>query len=307
MNKKKIQRRIPMNMKKIIPHTLAALSIAGALSACSDNKVVGADEQSNSVAVHLEEKEIASKAVTLLKENSKPNVATTVIVSRKLNEDRILEITSTQVLEGNDAYNRAMNDIIAVDTLNTSYETAEGWMHYESSGTESYSYYFRDVYSMQDENGVTYGPIHSYESAVKMGDGLHLIKSLYCMNESKWFTSNDSVFEFPEHLTAYEHEAYGKIDLDYSSRDSLVLNQFVEDCIADGGTIFKSTMAIDGQRQPELRCTLVRGSVNPIRISRWEKYASYVISNCRSDVVPEMRIPKVYCPPEKCDGLNLGW
>ena len=296
-----------MNMKKIIPHTLAALSIAGALSACSDNKVVGADEQSNSVAVHLEEKEIASKAVTLLKENSKPNVATTVIVSRKLNEDRILEITSTQVLEGNDAYNRAMNDIIAVDTLNTSYETAEGWMHYESSGTESYSYYFRDVYSMQDENGVTYGPIHSYESAVKMGDGLHLIKSLYCMNESKWFTSNDSVFEFPEHLTAYEHEAYGKIDLDYSSRDSLVLNQFVEDCIADGGTIFKSTMAIDGQRQPELRCTLVRGSVNPIRISRWEKYASYVISNCRSDVVPEMRIPKVYCPPEKCDGLNLGW
>lgn len=295
-----------MNMKKIIPHTLAALSIAGALSACSDNKVVGADEQSNSVAVRLEEKEIASKAATLLKENSKPNVATTVIVSRKLNEDRILEITSTQVLEGDDAYNRAMNDIIAVDTLNTSYETAEGWMHDEYFETESYSYY-RDVYSMQDENGVTYGPIHSDEHAVKMGDGWHLIKSLYCMNESKWFTSNDSVFEFPEHLTAYEHEAYGKIDLDYSSRDSLVLNQFVEDCIADGGTIFKSTMAIDGQRQPELRCTLVRGSVNPIRISRWEKYASYVISNCRSDVVPEMRIPKVYCPPEKCDGLNLGW
>ena len=306
MNKKKFQRRIPMNMKKIIPHTLAALSIAGALSACSDNKVVGADEQSNSVAVRLEEKEIASKAATLLKENSKPNVATTVIVSRKLNEDRILEITSTQVLEGDDAYNRAMNDIIAVDTLNTSYETAEGWMHDEYFETESYSYY-RDVYSMQDENGVTYGPIHSDEHAVKMGDGWHLIKSLYCMNESKWFTSNDSVFEFPEHLTAYEHEAYGKIDLDYSSRDSLVLNQFVEDCIADGGTIFKSTMAIDGQRQPELRCTLVRGSVNPIRISRWEKYASYVISNCRSDVVPEMRIPKVYCPPEKCDGLNLGW
>ena len=120
-----------MNFKKIIPFTFAALSVAGALSACSDNKVVGADEQSNSVAVHLEEKEIASKAAALLKENSKPNVATTVIASRTLNESGIQEITSTQVLEGDDAYNRAMNDIIAVDTLNTSYETAEGWRHYE--------------------------------------------------------------------------------------------------------------------------------------------------------------------------------
>ena len=295
-----------MNFKKIIPLTFAALSVAGALSACSDNKVVGADEQVNTMAMHLEEKEVARKTAALLKESSKPNVATTVIVSRTLNEDRTLEITSTQVLDGDEAYNRAMNDIIAVDTINTSYATEEGWRHYEYFGTESYSYY-RDVYSMQDENGVTYGPIHSDEDAVKMGDGWHLIKSLYCWNESKWFTSNDSVFEFPEYLTAYEHEAYGKIDLDYSSRDSLVLNQFVEDCIADGGTIFKSAMGIDGQRQPELRCTLVRGSVNPIRISRWEKYASYVINNCRSDVVPEMRIPKVNCPPEKCDGPNLGW
>ena len=306
MNIKKNQGRIPMNIKKIIPISLVAMSVMGSFTACSDNKVVEAAEQPNTMAVHLEEKEIASKAATLLKESSKPNVATTVIVSRKLNEGGIQEIASTQVLEGDDAYNRAMNDIIAVDTLNTSYETAEGWRHYEYSGTESYSYY-RDVYSMQDENGVTYGPIHSYESAVKMGDGWHLIKSLYCWNESKWFTSNDSVFEFPEYLTAYEHEAYGKIDLDYSSRDSLVLNQFVEDCIADGGTVFKSAMGIDTQRQPELRCTLPSLHENPIRISRWEKYASYVISNCRSDVVPEMRIPKVYCPPEKCDGLNLGW
>ena len=136
MNIKKIQGRIPMNIKKIIPISLAAMSVMGSFTACSDNKVVGADEQTHSVAVHLEEKEIASKTATLLKESSKPNVATTVIVSRKLNEGGIQEIASTQVLEGDDAYNRAMNDIIAVDTLNTSYETAEGWRHYEYSGTE---------------------------------------------------------------------------------------------------------------------------------------------------------------------------
>ena len=68
-----------MNIKKIIPISLAAMSVMGSFTACSDNKVVGADEQANSVAVHLEEKEIASKAATLLKESSKPNVATTVI------------------------------------------------------------------------------------------------------------------------------------------------------------------------------------------------------------------------------------
>ena len=43
MNFKKYQRRIPMNFKKIIPLTFAALSVAGALSACSDSTVVGAD------------------------------------------------------------------------------------------------------------------------------------------------------------------------------------------------------------------------------------------------------------------------
>ena len=40
-----------MNFKKIIPLTFAALSAAGALSACSDNNVVGADEQANTVAL----------------------------------------------------------------------------------------------------------------------------------------------------------------------------------------------------------------------------------------------------------------
>jgi hypothetical protein len=300
MNFKKYQRRIPMNFKKIIPLTFAALS------ACSDSSVVGADEQANSVAVHLDEKEIASKTATLVKESSKPNVVTTVIISSDLNEDRTRKVRSTQVLEGDDTYNRTMNSIIAVDTINTSYKTEKGWVYYSYHDFEAYSLY-GDFYSMQDENGVIYGPIALIENATKMGDGWHLIKSLNCWNESKWFVSNDSVFEFMEHLTVYAHDAYAKIDLDYSSRDSLVLNQFVEDCIADGGTVFKSARGIDTQRQPELRCTLPSLHENPIRISRWEKYASYVINNCRSDIVPEMRIPQVSCPPEKCDGPSLGW
>ena len=51
MNFKKNQRRIPMNYKKIIPLSFAALSVAGALSACSDSTVVGADVQGNSIAL----------------------------------------------------------------------------------------------------------------------------------------------------------------------------------------------------------------------------------------------------------------
>ena len=40
-----------MNFKKIVPLSFAALSVAGALSACSDSAVVGADVQDNSVAL----------------------------------------------------------------------------------------------------------------------------------------------------------------------------------------------------------------------------------------------------------------
>ena len=39
-----------MNFKKIIPLSLATLSVMGAFTACSDNKVVGADEQTNTMA-----------------------------------------------------------------------------------------------------------------------------------------------------------------------------------------------------------------------------------------------------------------
>lgn len=308
MNFKKYQRRIPMNFKKIIPLTFTALCVAGALSACSDSTVVGADSQDNSVAERLDEKEIASKAAALLKGSSKLNAATTVIISSEYNEDRTQKISSTEVLDGDEAYVNAMNSIIDIDTINTSYATAKGWMHgREPSGLE-YHLYFGGAYSMQDEYGVTYGPIYSDESAVKMGDGWHSVKSVYCWNESKWYTLNDSVYEFSEHFTAYAHYDYAKIDLDYSSRDSLALNQFVEDCIADSGTIFKSGLAIDGQRyQPQLRCTLVMLNENPIRISHWKKYASSVIDNCRSDIVLEMKAPKVYCPPEKCDGPDFVW
>lgn len=40
-----------MNYKKIIPLAFAAMSVAGAFTACSDNKMVGADEQANTMAI----------------------------------------------------------------------------------------------------------------------------------------------------------------------------------------------------------------------------------------------------------------
>ena len=39
-----------MNFKKFIPLSLATMSMMGAFTACSDNKVVGADEQTNTMA-----------------------------------------------------------------------------------------------------------------------------------------------------------------------------------------------------------------------------------------------------------------
>ena len=305
MNFKKNQRRIPMNFKKIIPLTFAALSVAGALSACSDNKVVGADEQNNTVAEHLEEKEVASRAASLLKNSAKSNAATTVILSIEYNDDGTRNIDSTEVLDGGEAYNKFMSDVVAVDTLNTSYKTGEGWKHFTYLDFESHSL-FGKYYSMQDENGIAYGPISFSDDAVKMGDGWHLMKSVLCWNESKWITSNDSVFEFPEFLKAYtkQFDLSTKLRLEFSTRDSLLLSQFVEDCIAADGTISKGWYSIDTQFMPNLECFLPREDSNPIRLPYWEKYASYVVDNCRSDIVPEMRIPTVPCPEDKCENYH---
>lgn len=41
-----------MEIKKIIPLSLAAMSVMGALTACSDDKVVGADEHENTMALN---------------------------------------------------------------------------------------------------------------------------------------------------------------------------------------------------------------------------------------------------------------
>ena len=85
MNIKKIQGKIPMHFKKIIPLSLAAMSVMGAFTACSDNKVVGADEQPSTVAVTLPlDATSAEKSAALMakmNEVSRPNRATAVFLT----------------------------------------------------------------------------------------------------------------------------------------------------------------------------------------------------------------------------------
>ena len=92
-----------MNIKKIIPLSLATLSVMGAFTACSDNKVVGTDEQTNTMAETILNKDVQRVMVAKLNESPKSNAATTIVLDR----DSSLKLVILETFDGDEIYNNA--------------------------------------------------------------------------------------------------------------------------------------------------------------------------------------------------------
>ena len=276
MNFKKYQRRIPMNFKKIVPLTFAALSVAGALSACSDSTVVGADSQDNSVAKTTTttvepvlSSDVQRVVVARLKEVAKPNVPTTAILAH----DNTLQLSVIKTFDGDSVYNNEKNRILNMNYLDTTITENKGWTYY----------------SMRDENGVLHGPIAMAQFVVNTAGVLDYINDIACLNENKWLIDGDGVhkssdsYEF-NHITTSQEKRIQRRSL--QTRDSLMLAQFIEDCVALDGKIGREDASyriggVEAGVNPKLNCILEKEDYND---SYWEKYASFIVNSCRSDI-----------------------
>ena len=284
-----------MNYKKNIPLTFAALCVAGALSACSDNKVVGADEQPNTMADtttvtrFVLSSDVQRVMLARLKEVAKPNAPTTAVLAH----DSTLQLTAVETFDGDSIYNNEKNRMVNMNYLDTTITETKGWGYY----------------SMQDENGVLHGPIAMNQAAMKAMTGIvHYVNNIACVNENKSLRVGDVV-----HITSdsYEFSHLFSVEKSYSNsyqfqekrsqirrlqtRDSLMLVQFIEDCDALDGKLGKedATFVMGGVEcgvNPKLTCTLEKDDYyDPY----WEKYASFIVNSCRSDIESSDHIPVV--------------
>lgn len=282
-----------MNIKKIIPFSLATMSVMGALTACSDNKVVGADEQPNTVAEgttvagYVLSSDVQRVMLARLNEVSKPNVATSAILAH----DSTLQLTVVKTFDGDSIYNNEKNRMIDMNYLDTTITENKGWTYY----------------SMQDENSVLHGPIAIAQTVLGFpnSDVIGYVNNVACVNENKWLDeehrSSDS-YQFERET--FQAKSYGSqfqspektIQMrKLQTRDSLMMAQFIEDCVALDGKLGKEDASffmggVECGVNPILTCTLEKDDYyDPY----WEKYASFIVNSCRSDIESSDHIPVV--------------
>lgn len=270
MNFKKYQRRIPMNFKKIIPLTFTALCVAGALSACSDSTVVGADSQDNSVAEGssssvtpgssntLPGQSIQGYARTALRSVSQGTAATVF----HMMGSSIVEVDSVTARE---SYDRTVQSILDYDVT---LRVAEFDIKYDTIAMPAFEHPFNSsTYAiMKDENGLTYGEITLH------GDIAPLSYSIYC-NGEKDIRSIYSVSWGNENN-------FTEVNKYLRSDDTTLLELFKQDCALENGTLDSADFYI-----PEIYCTVAPQKVDSdptYKDPNWKKFATGIAEGCVS-------------------------
>ena len=268
-------RRIPMNMKKIIPLSFAALSVAGALSACSDSTVVGADVQGNSIALSsssgvgpessgsLHGLSFRAQALAAIRDVRKGAAVAFVHMAG----DTVNQIDSVTAHE---SYDRAVQSILDYDvTIDThaeyviKFDTVAGFAFNSSINA-----------MMRDEEDVVHEATLFVDNAPWgysvncSGKADHSWERSYEINpgDSYWFGDTSVVVKA------------------LRSSDSALLEQFRQDCALENGRLYETT----GFDSPEAHCmvplNLVEGVIvdgpETYRDPNWKKYATGVLEGC---------------------------
>lgn len=261
-----------MNFKKIIPLTLATMSVMGAFTACSDkspeNNIVGVDEQPNTMSEvktlfgNVVSSDVQRAMLAKYKEDSKSNGAVSAILAH----DSTFQLNTIKTIDGDEFYNNEINRILSMGDIDTTYVEYKGW----------------DYYSMLDENGVLHGPISISHSVL----AYDVTNNVGCVNENKWFIEDNEVYRISEYYSV--SVGFGNVQMRLQTRDSLLTAQFIEDCNAENGIFSEykgNRYYILGEAHVESWINCVMQRDNPYKDPHWVKYASYIINNCRSDVV----------------------
>ena len=298
MNFKKNQRRIPMNFKKIIPLTFAALSVAGALSACSDNKVVGADEQQNTMG------ELSSSSITPGSSGSQnawrvlQNEAMAAVrsVSRETavtysyigGEDFVSKIDSVTAHETFDRIAQSILDIDPTVRYSEGISISNSWLDYT-------------YLTMKDEEGLL------HEIIFNQGKGSK--KDISCIDNDEYVYSN--MYEVYFNPKSVPNSLPNKAFKYMMSADSTLMEEFKKDCALENGTLevfrkdcFVKSETLEGLEEEfrkkcalengevhgfdgdvQIRCIVNSEEVNGVETYKdpyWKKYAKYIIDSCVS-------------------------
>ena len=269
-----------MNIKKIIPLSLAAMSVMGAFTACSDNKVVGADEQSNTVAERSSSSvesgsSNSSISIMIIKERlkaiSKPNLAAAVIVSN----EKVIEDT----INAHETFEKVIQSIIDDDSYKVTIADSAEWTKFEGAdGSIGYwNWRTEEVNAMVDENGVVHGPLwHRVEVYPSEGS---VFKVIQCTSSNSWYS-----------CSGYRTQADDKRHwVRLESTDSVVLEQFRQDCTSENGAIYEGagtgTYGELAFSCPVIDCYVYKSPGDTTLVDRdpyWKKYASHIVDGCVS-------------------------
>jgi hypothetical protein len=305
MNIKKIQGRIPMNYKKIIPLTFAALSVAGAFSACSDHKISGADEQVNTMAQNPNNDVYIPEAI--LTQLRSVSLGTAITVGRLAGENESFEDTVNahetydniiQSIFNNDVVREADSIDHSFDCLvenNVNDECLHNYIAYVTEQEKKY----QTMVVMKNEEGLIHGPIYF--------DGYKSHHKVYCEKQMKDLAQKGGGAQSEFYHVGIQITDDGKSNVykELLVSDTSVREQFKQECTLENGVYEESFSgyASSGYSGDSLdyvvpltyfpiwSCRQIpvtpSDGVAIYKDSYWEKYVKLVVENCttQQDVI----------------------
>jgi len=275
-----------MNIKKIIPLSLAAMSVMGAFTACSDSKVVGADEQANTMANLSSSSVVPGSSNSLNEWNFKRQetlaalrsvrTGTAVTYSHIAGEANY----QTDTVTAHETFDRVVQSILDFNPFIRNTEK-------DFSGLLDSATYV----AMKDEDGLVHGEIifdggeHASEREIEVSCGIEYAES----NDGN-FVQLLSVAERVKYngsfSTMYEIHFNRPSDPNYIPNtaikymitiDSTIGAEFRKDCALENGEL-----AMDDLQFVCLVKAELKDGVETYTDPYWKKYAKYVIESCVS-------------------------
>lgn len=289
-----------MNMKKILPLSFAALSVAGALSACSDTAVTGADVQDNSMAQRSSSSVvpgssssigeldfIPKETLALLKGVSKGVAVTirflpgesgayekdTVNASEYFDNvvKTILDADSVRLMGADSVYENIMN---MPSDENRSTALKEYRLNFQTNNEIEIV--------MKDAEGLAHGPIGSYYGIVGLPEKA---RGVVCLRQSEDIVQNGGAWDFRYEIYLNDSDSGVVLEKHLVLSDSAAGEQFKQDCALENGSLDMKnrTEYIFGNTYLELSCSIPLASAEGILTYKdpyWKKYGTRVIESC---------------------------
>lgn len=275
-----------MNFKKLISISFSTLGLACAISACSNDKVAGADEQPNTMAMNSSSSmepgsssarepsdldKAASKATmkmrAIFKENDDAPMYVLVADSASGGQETLKDSVNAQASFDEFIESVASNDsVLWLDPL-------LGQFSCDSAGCIGYTI------ALKDEKGVEHGPLYFEINGIYNSFRCFLTDEK--TSERKVPFAYDLIFD-----DGYVFKYFSKEAADYGE-DIPTLEQFKKDCEAEGGEILMEGFEKIASGDTSARCTITFADRND---PKWKKYTTDCDSetgNCERLAPPE--------------------